>query len=113
MNPTIGRVVHVHGKELPGMNKLDGQPVAGIVCAVHGPDCVSVGGFDHLATPFSAREIPFVQEGDGAPVGATYAVWPPIEEKRAKVVAGASAPGPTGAGGEPYAPPQVESLPTG
>ncbi len=82
MEPTIGRGVLVHGPALPGMNVLSDQPVYGKICAVHSPSNVTVAGFDHLAVPFAAREIEFVQDGDPVPSNKVYATFMPMLEKR-------------------------------
>jgi hypothetical protein len=67
MQPTIGRIVHYYAN---GMG-----PVAAIVTAVHGDECVSLCAFPFGEAPRAATSIVYAASpGDAA--GACW-TWPP------------------------------------
>ena len=67
IEPTVGRIVHVH---------LSGNPnvLAGIICAVHERG-INVAGFDQNGTAYRANGVRLVQEGDDTPIMGTWAEW--------------------------------------
>ena len=73
INPTVGRIVHVH---LSGNTNV----LAGIICAVHERG-INVAGFDQNGTPYRANGVRLVQAGEDKPVMGTWAEWIKIEAR--------------------------------
>lgn len=85
IEPTIGRVVwyrpandgHAAGPH-PGE-----QALAAIVAHVNDDGTLNLGVFNVAGVPFSAMNVPLVQDGDELPDGA-YAEWMPYQRAQAK-----------------------------
>lgn len=82
ISPTIGRVVLFH----PAPNRLGArpaQPWPALVAFVHHDRSVNLGGFMHNGEPFSATNVPLLQDDDVASEGDAYAEWMPYQRGQA------------------------------
>lgn len=74
--PTIGRVVLVKHPDFP-----DHQRLPALVCYVHSPICINVGGFTANGQPFSAASVQLLQDAD-KPINLNlFAEWMPYQKQ--------------------------------
>lgn len=97
--PTVGRRVHVWGKEGCGLTCLDPeQPFDGGIIFVHPDGKVNVSVTDHVGMQTTMQRLPISDpdEGnrqgyDGAGTLQNYATWMPFQVGQAKAQVGAAA----------------------
>lgn len=75
IEPTIGRVVWFHRAFVPDKTE---QPLAAIVCFVHGDRCVNLAVFDENGGHEAHTSVTLRQEGDVAPSGE-FCEWMPYQ----------------------------------
>lgn len=75
ITPTVGRVVWYHNAAQQG-------PFSAMIASVHSPRLVTLGGFDVDGTPFSATNVPLVQDGENPPLGS-WCEWMPYQKGQA------------------------------
>ncbi|MCP3709746.1 hypothetical protein M3I54_22645 [Paraburkholderia sp. CNPSo 3274] len=85
IEPSIGRVVWFRpGKNLRNVQTDLKQPLAAIVCYVHGPRSVNLSVFDALGKHHAFVNVPLLQDDDKAPDGEMpYAEWMPFQKGQA------------------------------
>lgn len=73
IEPTVGRVVHIRGRE----GSISGdQPEVALITYVHSVFCINVAGFDANGEPFRMSSLALIQDPDiYLPEGVPHAEW--------------------------------------
>lgn len=80
IEPTVGRIVHYFGvSDAPTPAGIG--PLAAVITAVHGPNCVNLAVFDGNGHVHSRTSVTLVQPGHEAPANS-YCTWMPYQVKK-------------------------------
>src|SRR5207302_198951 len=81
INPTVGRVVWFWPA---GSRTPDDQPLAALVCHVHGPSLVNLHVITRLGHYEAHPAVRLVQEGETPPSPEEYCCWMPYQTGQAR-----------------------------